>query len=200
MSEVISTITLDIQRDATNYPLAGVIQKVLIIPGGELDPKADITSSTESLITDIAPSAAAHVIEGFGDKRGTNSGIKYRAPFTPSTSTRPGYRHVIENIPILDPSVEVRENLKDLAVGGDIVYALVQRKWEGTSREDAFLFFGYDCGLVVQAYEEDSDANEGVLMISLATPEGITESLPPKVYLNTNYATTETDVWTTKLA
>ena len=200
MSEVISTITLDIQRDAANYPLSGVVQKVLLIPGSELDPKADITSSTESLITDIAPSAAAHVIEGFGDKNGTNSGIKYRVPFTPSTNTRPGYRHVIENIPILDPSVETRENLKDLAVGGGVVYALLQRKWEGTSREDAFLFFGYDRGLVVQAFEEDSDGNEGVIMLSLATPEGVTESLPPMVYLATNYATTEADVWTSKLA
>jgi hypothetical protein len=81
-----------------------------------------------------------------------------------------------------------------------VYYGILERKWKGTSRQDAFLFYGYDHGLVVVEIVDDPNSNDGAMVVALQTPEGFTESLPPKVYLaGSSYTTTETDVWSTKL-
>jgi len=194
MAEIFSELALDISRSAANYFVEGWKQKVLIIPGSELDPITNITVSDETVITDIVPDAAAHLLEGINDLKILSGGFDYGKP----ADGRPTYIHKITGITLQDPDATVQEAYKDWAVGGGHVFGILERKWGGTDRDDAFHFFGFDHGLVMVPHSVDYQS--GPITFDLQTPDGFTESLPPRIYLNTDYATTKADVWTSKLA
>lgn len=196
MATVISEFAADITRDAANYPVSGMLQKFLMIPGSELDPPTNVTQSTESLVTDIVPDAAGHVVDGIGD----NTTMDFIEEGVENVKGRNGYTLGIVGISVLDPSTEVREIVKDAFVGGGHCYVVLQRKWGGTSREDAFLFGGYTHGLVVKNLKWAGLENDGAMSFDLMTPDERTEPFGWMNYLKTNYTTTETDVWTNKLA
>jgi len=196
MSEVISEIGEGTDRDALNFPIAGMLQKVLIMPGSTLDPRdtTHVVKSTDSLVTDIVPTVAGFVFDGIGDSdfmTFDEEGVEDEG--------RDGFILTIGGIKILDPSTEKKENVKDMKAGGGINYCVFQRKWQGTLREDAFYFGGFFHGLKVMNYKFNSLENQGVITFDLQTPPNRSEPFGWMNYLKTNYATTETDVWTNKL-
>jgi len=197
MSEVISEIGGDIDRDALNYPVSGMLQKVLLIPGSTLDPRdtTHVVKSTDSLVTDIVPTTAGFVIEG----NGKNNTMDFNEELVNDVKGRNGYILSVTGIQVLDPSAETREFVKDQAVGGGHVFVVFQRKWQGTAREDAFYFGGFMHGMTIKDYVFTGNENNGAIMFSLVTPDERTEPFGWMNYLKTNYATTETDVWTNKL-
>jgi len=195
MSEVISELGLEVIRDPLNFPVSGMLQKILVIPESTLDPVADITKSTDSLITDISPTAKGLLIEGVGDTHTMN----FTEEGVENDAGRNGYILGITGIQALDPSVETREEIKKMFVGGGVVFVVFERKWPGTARDDAFLFGGFTHGLVIKNYVWNGNENKGAMSFDLMTPNERDEPFGWMVYLATNYATTETDVWTTKL-
>lgn len=196
-----SEIENDILQDCANKPVAHLEQKVLLIPASKL-PSTGITfdgSYPNALITDIALNTAetGELIEGIMNKTWINNGNTFVNPADGS----PGFIHMLNGIRILDPSHEKRDEINKLAVGGATVFAIIERKWKGTSSEDAFLFHGLKFGLSIPdgGIIDNSNENDGALVITLQTPEGFKEPHMPHVYLDTNYATTQTAVWTNKL-
>lgn len=191
----------DIIQDCTNRPTAHLEQRVLIIPSSLL-PASGISydsSTPDSLITDITlASGTGYLIEGIQQK----TWINHNNTFQNAADATPGMIHMLENIHILDPSVEIRDEINNLAFGGGTCFAIVERKWKGTDSGDAFLFFGAKFGLSIPdgGLVDSSGENDGKIVISLQTPEGFKEPNLPHVFLETDYATTRTAVWTNKLA
>lgn len=201
MSTYCQEIAADIARDCNNLPTANLEQKVLLIPSSLL-PASGITydgTYPNELITDISLSSGnGYLIEGVQNKTWINNGNTY---VNPADGT-PGYIHMLNGIRILDPSVEKRHEINAIAAGGGTVFAIIERKWKGTSSEDAFLFHGVKFGLTIPdgGIIDNSNENDGTMVITLQTPEGFKEPYAPHVFLDTDYSTTSTAVWTNKLA
>ena len=194
-------ISAEILRDCSNLPTANLEQKVLLIAASDLAASGitfDVTNPN-SLITDIALTTAevGFLVEGVMNKTWINNGNTF---VNPADGT-PGFIHMLSGIRILDPDHAMRDQINKLAVGGATVYAVVERKWKGTDSDDAFLFLGLKYGLVIPdgGIIDNSNENDGTLVISLQTPEGFKEPYLPHVFLDTDYATTATAVWTNKL-
>lgn len=200
MSNYCQEIENDILRDCNNPAVAHLEQKVLLVQSSLL-PASGITfdgTNPNELITDLSlTSDDGRLIEGVMNKTWINHGNTYVNPADGS----PGFIHQLNGIRILDPSVEKRHEINALAVGGATVFALVERKWKGTDSEDAFLFLGLKFGLCIPdgGIIDNSNENDGAMVISLQTPEGFKEPYMPHVFLDTDYATTNTSVWTNKL-
>ena len=189
-----------ILRDCSNKPLAGMVQKVLLIQASLL-PASGITfdgSNPNSLITALTmTSSDGRLIEGIMDKNWLNSATSFVNPADGS----PGFIHQLNGIRILDPSQEKRDEINKLATSGAPVFAVTESYWKGTSSLDAFHFYGLKYGLTIPdgGIIQNSNENDGATVISLRTPEGFKEPYQPHVYLDTNYATTVTTVWTNLL-
>jgi len=191
----------DILQDCSNKPHPNLEQKVLLIPSSLL-PASGITfdgTYPNSLITALALTSAetGKLIEGIMNKTWINNGNTFVNPADGS----PGFIHQFNGLRLLDPSAEKRDELNKLATGGSTVFGIVERKWRGTSDLDAFLFHGLKFGLVIPdgGIIDNSNENDGAIVITLQTPEGFKEPYMPHVYLDTDYATTVTTVWTNKL-
>lgn len=200
MANFCSEIENDILRLCTDQPVANLEQKVLLVQASLL-PASGITfdgSNPNSLITALVmTSGDGRLVEGIMNKTWINNGNTFVNPADGS----PGFIHQLNGIRILDPSQEKRDEINKLATGGATVFAIVERKWRGPSDLDAFLFHGLKFGLVIPdgGIIDNSNENDGALVITLQTPEGFKEPWMPHVYLDTDYATTETTVWTNKL-
>ena len=200
MSIFCDELGADILQDCTNRPTAHLDQRVLIIPSSQL-PASGITfdgTRPDSLITAISlSSGSGYLIEGIQQKNWVNHGNTY----SNSADQSAGMIHHLNGIRILDPSQEVRDEVNNLAFGGAPVFAIVERKWKGTSSLDAFLFFGLKFGLVIPdgGLVDNSNENDGAMVITLQTPEGLKEPNLPHVFVDTDYSTTQTAVWTNKL-
>jgi len=201
MATYCENIENDILQDCANKPVANYEQKVLLIPASVLAASGitfDVTNPN-SLITALAltTSATGELIEGIMNKTWISSGNTFVNP----TDGSPGFIHMLNGIRILDPSQEKRDEINKLATGGATVFALIERKWRGTSSLDAFLFHGLKFGLTIPdgGIIDNSNENDGAMVITLQTPEGFKEPYLPHVYLDTDYATTVTTVWTNKL-
>ena len=196
-----ANIANDILQDCANIPVAQYEQRVLLIPASVL-PASGITfdgTNPNSLITAIAlaSSETGELIEGIMNKTWINGGNT----FVNAADASPGFIHQLNGIRILDPSQEKRDEINKLATGGATVFAVIERKWKGTASLDAFLFHGVKYGLVIPdgGIIDNSNENDGAIVITLQTPEGFKEPNLPHVFVDTDYATTVTTVWTNKL-
>ena len=203
MANFCNEIENDILRLCSDgdQPVANIEQKILLIPSARL-PASGITfdgSNPNSLITAIALETAdtGELIEGIKNKTWINNGNTFVNPADGS----PGFIHQLNGIRILDPSQEKRDEINKLAVGGATVFVVIERLWRGPSSLDAFLFHGLKFGLVIPdgGIIDNSNENDGALVITLQTPEGFKEPWLPHVYVDTDYDTTVTTVWTNKL-
>lgn len=196
-----SNIANDILQDCSNKPVAQYEQRVLLIPESVLAASGITFDGTNpnSLITALAltTSATGELIEGILNKTWINGGDTFVNPADGS----PGFIHQLNGIRILDPSHEKRDEINKLAGGGATVFAVIERKWRGTDSKDAFLFHGLKFGLVIPdgGIVNNSNENDGAMVLTLQTPEGFKEPYLPHVYLDTDYATTVTTVWTNRL-
>ena len=131
----------DITQDCSNRPIANLEQKVLIIPSSLLPASGFTYDGTrpDSLITDISlDSGTGYLIEGILQKTWINHSNTY---LNPADATS-GCIHMLAGIRILNPSVEIRDEINNIAFGNGTCYAIIERKWKGTSSEDAFQVYG----------------------------------------------------------
>jgi hypothetical protein len=202
MSLICTSLAADVARDCDNPSTAEMEQKVLLIPSSAL-PQSGITydaTNPNELITDIATASGTqgYLIEGIQQKNWINRNTNYVNPADGSA----GFLHSLEGIRILAPSLAARKAAHALLVSGDTFYAVVEKKWKGTSSAQAFEFLGAKFGLVVPdgGFVDNSNENDGAMVVSLSTREGLKEPYLPHIFLDTDYATTVTAVWTNKLA
>ncbi len=186
---ICAKIGANIVRNCSDKPILGIEQRLILINTDDLK-KSNITLDTtlpSSLITNIAVDSGktGYEIEGFKQV------MNYSNSLETAEDTENGIIHSITGIRLFDPSEQAREQL-NLLVGGANVYAVVERKWKGTSNNYAFLFFGYSFGLEISEYTDNSNENDGTITFSLATPSGYKEPYAPRILRITDYATTAT--------
>lgn len=184
MSEICSTLATDILRDCTNKPVPGVEQKLVLIPANT---RSSYTRSG-GLITALTLSAAGFTIDGIKDI------MNFQNSFVNPDDGESGFKHGIQGIRIQDPSVEVRNAINAMATGGNKYFAVLERRWQGANQDDAFLFFGTEFGLEVPdgGIIDNSNENDGCMVLTLTTGSIFKEPRVPDVLLLTNYDTTKT--------
>lgn len=99
-----------------------------------------------------------------------------------------GYTYYTHECDILiEPTNDGKQYAKNLGNGKYIFIA--EKKAKGVDKQDAFDLMGNDTALEGTVITFDSDANNGHILATLASPEA-RESEPPKTVFTTDYATT----------
>jgi len=192
MATFCATLAADVLRNCTSKAQSGLEQKVVLIPTSLAVTFTDDSTNPNELITDIAlPSATSgQLIEGVRDK----FWINHNNSFVNPDDGQPGYIHMVEGIRILTNSVAARKAVNDLTTGGNSYYVVVESRWKGESKAAAFRLLGKMHGLTVPdgGVIDNSNENDGSIVVTLQTPAGMREDYLPAIVLETNYATTKT--------
>jgi hypothetical protein len=189
MSNLCARVSDDVVVDCDNIPVGGIEQRLTLINVDDLTSAGitlDVTNPT-SLITglELLPNKVGYEIQG----------IKQIMKFTnaaeiPEDSFN-GMKHQLIGIKFFDNSEECRTQINKYLAGAK-VFAVLERKWKGPDNKYAFLFFGMKFGLELAELVDNSDENDGAIMISLATPAGFKEPYLPHIYRDTDYETSKT--------
>lgn len=182
-------ITADVLHDCDNVPVAGIEQKLILINYDDLLASGitfDVTTPS-TLITDIALEAGktGYLVENIKQIMNYTNSLEY------TEDSENGIIHSINGIRFYDPSASGRDQLNKL-IRGAKVYAVLETKWKGTDGESAFKFFGLNYGLELKELIDNSNENDGTVVISLGTPQGFKEPFLPHILLDTDYDTTKT--------
>lgn len=183
-------IAAAVTRDCANLPVAGVdnASGIVLINKEDLL-KSGITKNAtipNALLDDIALNSGTQGYKLDGFKRM----ISYTNPLVIAEDSINGVRHTIK-FPWFDLSAQGRAELNKV-IAGQRFYIVLERNWKGTDEDDAFLFFGIEHGLELVELVDESEATDGVPMVTLGTPDGYKEPYLPHVLLDTDYATTKT--------
>lgn len=180
-------ITAGFLFDCDAPPIAGIEQKLVLINVEDVTSIVDaVAPLNKSQITDIILAATKTGYEVQGVKQVLNFTNSLDAPETSSN----GVIHSL-SLRVFTPSVEARAEINNF-IQGSKVFAVVERKNKGTDKVDAFLFFGQRHGLILSELTDDANENDGTIGLVLSTPPGLREPFLPKVYLDTDYATSKT--------
>lgn len=203
MADFCSELASDVLKDCTDLPLDGLVQKVLIIPSTALNVSTGVTldmTNPDELITAISTETGTqgYLIEGVLRKKWTMSETTY----TNGDDSTPYFMHSVQGIRIMANTIEARKAVNDLATGLGKYYVIIETNWKGQDNDEAFKFLGYDQALVVPdgGIIDNSNENDGAIVVSLQTPSGLRERKLPRIFLDTDYDTTVTAVWDNQLA
>lgn len=99
-----------------------------------------------------------------------------------------GFTHT-DILNVLYRGVNERERIQEITDGARL-FSIVEKVDGGENGELAFELAGFESGMLLSAFDYDSSANSGVATLTVATKEGEEEGTPPKVFQDTDYATT----------
>jgi hypothetical protein len=192
MATFCATLAADVLRNCTSKAQSGLEQKVVLIPTSLAVVFTYDSTNPNELITDITlPSATSGLlIEGVRDK----FWINHNNSFVNPDDGLPGYVHMIEGIRILTNSVAARKAVNDLTTGGNSYYVVVPARWKGESGAAKYRLLGNMHGLTVPdgGVIDNSNENDGAIVVTMQTPAGMREDYLPHLVLETNEATTDT--------
>lgn len=191
MARFQDSLAANISADVNNRPVMGLIQKVVVIPQNILT-RANISlnsSTPRSLIDSITLSSTGFAFECLEDHDFIEMTVENRG----GADTISKFGHVLSGLRVLDPSAAIYDDIVAALTGGNRYFAVAKVRYAGTDLEDGYKFLGYDVGLKFNLQEYGSKANDGAMVLSLSTPEGEHETQPPRIYLNTDYTTTEAE-------
>jgi hypothetical protein len=189
MSGICAKIGQDILRECDNKPVLGIEQRLVLINTEDL-PATGITFDTtlpSSLITQLQLATGKTGYEVQGIKQIMN----YTNSLEASEDSDNGVIQSLAGIRIYDPSETIRDEVNKFVAGAK-VYAVLERKWKGTDNKHAFLFFGLKFGLELTELTDNSNENDGTIVMTLSTPSGFKEPYLPHIYRDTDYATSLT--------
>lgn len=99
-----------------------------------------------------------------------------------------GFTHT-DTVNILYRGDKERERVQEI-VDGARIFSISEKVDGGENGELAFEFAGYESGMLMSSFEYDTNANSGVATLAVATKEGEEEGTAPKIFQDTDYATT----------
>jgi hypothetical protein len=186
---ICAKISSDVVVNCDDIPVGGIEQRLVLINVDDANQAGftfDATNPT-SLMTaiELLPNKVGFEIQGIKQiMKYTNAGEIPEDSFN-------GVRHQIVGIKFFDNSPAARTQVNKIIAGAK-VYAVLETKWKGEDNKSAFKFFGIKFGLELAELVDNSDENDGMTVISLATPTGYKEPYLPHIYLDTDYATSKT--------
>lgn len=193
---VCKKLTKSILRQCGERPVMGIEQNLILINFDDVRGFQKDEQFPNSLINGIdlgdgfeynTNNTSKYAIQINGIKQIMN----YSNSLQISEDSENGLTHSIAGIRIYDPSAEVREEISKF-VSGNRVFAILERKWKGQNKKDAFLLFGLTFGLELSELTDSSNENDGTIVMSLSTPGGFKEPNLPHVFRDTDYSTTQT--------
>lgn len=189
MPSICAKIGQNILRECDNKPVLGIEQRLMLINTEDL-PATGITFDAtypSSLITQLELLTGKTGYEVQGIKQIMN----YTNSLEASEDSDNGVIHSLAGIRIYDPSELIRNEVNKFIAGAK-VYAVLERKWKGVGNAHAFLFFGLKFGLELSELADNSNENDGTIVMTLSTPSGFKEPYLPHIYRDTDYATSLT--------
>ena len=173
--------------DCANRPVGGLETKAIIMNRDDIDFDASVVDGTNNkLITTLICKADTAGFEIQGLKQLNNMLVE----FVPSDEDVNKWRHNF-NYRITNLTAEAREEIDKLGDGANLVI-VVQKKWRGAANAHGFLVLGWGTGLELQEATEDSNQNSGAMVLRAASSELALEAEGPKVFFDTDYATSLT--------
>ncbi len=99
-----------------------------------------------------------------------------------------GFTHT-DTVNILYRGDTERERVQEI-VDGARIFSIIEKVDGGEQGELAFEIAGFESGMLMSSFDYDSNANSGVATLAVATKEGEEEGTAPKIFQDTDYATT----------
>lgn len=181
-------LTDDIMRECIGSSIAGIEINVLLFNSQDVDREAT-TFEAASKGTVISALKLKDNKKGYfaqGVKQTSSASFEVVLKDQSEDKYKHGFAFIIPNISTAN-KMRLDEILK-----GTGVMALVELKYKGEDRKDAFQLFGWEQGLKVATATYKSNENEGSIMVELSSPDGFEESLPPMTVYETSYDVTAT--------
>lgn len=101
-----------------------------------------------------------------------------------------GHKHT-DILNVIYRGADERERIQE-STDGARLFSIVEKVDKGPEGKEAFEIAGLESGMLLAGFDYDSNANSGVGTLTVATKDGEEESTPPKLFLDTDYATTLT--------
>lgn len=178
-------ITKNIVRKCGYKPKAGLENVIHCVNTKEIDKALTQLSASKMSVTSLVLVDGAKIFraEGAGKfPQGTTEMVK--------GDNGSSFKHG-NTIRILYYGEEEREQLQNMIQDGRIT-TINEKKDKGESGELAFDILGFEGGMAVQSVAWNSNENDGVVVITLATEEGEEEATDRKIFMDTDLATTKT--------
>lgn len=186
MAECITRLEKDIIFDCSNIPVAGIEKEILLINREDIDWAG--TTITDNVITSLIlkDSKKAFLLKALNDSHFTLSS----KPIIDKEGIN-GHKHSL-GFRVYANDADAGKQIDALVQGASLV-AVVENKAKGTSQKSAFDVLGLQVGLEVSSDSggRDYKANDGVYMLSFATPDGQKEPRNVMKWLETDYQTTK---------
>lgn len=99
-----------------------------------------------------------------------------------------GFTHT-DVVNILYRGLSERERIQEV-VDGARIFSIIEKVDGGENGELTYEIAGFESGMLMNAFDYDSSANSGVATLTVASKEGEEEGTAPKVFLDTDVATT----------
>ena len=172
-------------RQCGYKPKAGLENNIWIANTKEIDKAVSQLSASKMTISTLALVAGAKLYRAEG------SG-KYPQGNTELVKGDNGsaWKHG-NTIRILYYGDEQREQLQNMIQDGRFS-SIIEKRDSGTAGELTYDVLGYEGGMAVQTVVWNSNENDGVVEITLATEEGEEEATDRKIFMDTDLATTKT--------
>jgi len=182
-----SKLTADIEKDCLNKPQAGIEVNAVLINFDDIDRTLSVIDATNPLLlTNLALNSpeTGFSLEGIKQVQG----ISYELVLKEDSFD--GFKHTFSGV-ILSPTVANKESLDEMNNGSRFV-VVVEKKYKGAVKAEAFEVLGWDNGLVKTEETYNSKESDGVTKFTLSSPDGMEEGFAPRTLLETDYATTKT--------
>jgi hypothetical protein len=182
----IAGLTGDFTKDCKNPPILGLEENALIIPFDDIDRSATTFDATGTIITNLTLKAGAQKIKVQAFKKFKDGGYE-----TKSNADAPD--GAIHSFAFVSPKndANAKKFINSLFTGAKCV-VIVERKWKGAVKDQAFEVLGYDLGMggtsTMKYY-----ADLGSHVVTLKTPNEEQEPFVPYTWKETDYATTKAE-------
>lgn len=169
------SITANIAFDYNDRPLKGLDGgRAILINYAEIDFASTprIAAATLPALTLTAGGSVAFEIQWYKELASSNS------TFTPNAEQVDGFAHAFVGR-MSNSSAANAELAKELKDGRFAI--IVETKYKGADDSDsldAYKVYGFDSGLRLTEMTYNSNENEGGILFTLATPEGMSEQFP----------------------
>ena len=181
MANCTGQIAADIILDCDKKPIAGLEVDILIINRDDILSKT-IDPLNKCKLTAIALKSTKRAWKYQGYKKTANAG----SDLVVTDNMPDAFTHYL-SLTVWggdSASVEAMRDMNDLVI-------IVENKNKGTAGDGAFEIYGDETGLYKTSMTKRSNDNGGVYALELATQSGEEASVPTRVFIATDYATTK---------
>lgn len=181
----ITKLSADVDFSTGERPIKGVDGDAILINYNDIDfSGTTVSGSTVSTLT-LKSGSTGFKLSWYKELA---SG---QAAFTPNSEDIDGFSQSFL-ARLATTTADNSERAKELSQGRFVV--VYESRFGGVSGESKIKVLGLDTGLELSELTQNTNENSGSILFTLATKEGTYEEHPYRIYLNTDYATSKTDL------